>query len=241
MFNRKLGLVCLIGISFFSGLAYAADDNEEAPAKNWHVTLSGKLWANNWNGWTNTTSSGTTSIVASGVPVIGGVTVRYKNYFISGNFSPSTTYDFSAYTGEGKYKRREFDINGGYYIVPQVALAIGYKEVDMEYSANSTWKYKFGIIGVNGASQINDTKAFMYGNGAFGIGKVTSTYPPFAGYGAGNPTYESMEAGFGFTLAKNLIGTLGYKYQQISLSFSGSPAKARDITTGYILGVAYTF
>ncbi len=240
MHYKKLGMTCLAGAALVASGVVCADE-EQAANKDWHVTVSGKLWANSWNAWTTAGASGTTSVVASKVPVIGGVTARYKDFFISGNYSPSTNYDFSSYAGQGTYSRKEFDVNAGYYLVPQVALALGYKQIDLSYSAASQWKYKFAILGINGVSRINDTPAFMYGNGAFGVGTVSSTYAPFAGYGAGNPTYESMEAGFGFAITKNFVATIGYKYQQLALSFSNQVAKARDITTGYMFGVAYTF
>ncbi len=240
MSYRKFGMACFLGAAVLASDMVYADENDQAN-KDWHVTVSGKLWANSWNGWTSAGNNGTNSVVASNTPFIGGVTARYKDFFVSGNYSPSTNYDFSSFTGQGTYSRKEMDLNVGYYLVPQVALAAGYKEVDMTYSAFSTWKYKFAIVGINGVSRINDTRAFMYGNGGFGVGTVSSTYAPFAGYGAGNPTYESIEAGFGYSITNNLVGTIGYKYQQISLSFANWAAKARDITTGYMFGLAYTF
>lgn len=242
--NKKLMAACFAAVSTLSaGLAYSEENqaavNPTSTNDDFHITFSAKMWSDSWNSWSNASSTGTKSILASATPLIGGVTLKYQDVFFSANYAPYTSYDFTP-SGHGIQKRTEYDFNIGYYFHPQVALSFGMKEVDMDYGPGALWQYTFPIIGINAAAPISGTRAFMYGNGAMGVG--VATVPSFAtGYGAGNPTYTSMEAGLGYSFTKSFIGTLGYKFQQIEMGLNTYSATTRDITTGIMTGVAFTF
>jgi hypothetical protein len=53
-----------------------------------------------------------------------------------------------------------------------------------------------------------------------------------------------LEAGFGVSASKNLIFTMGYKFQQIELPYTwsgnGITENTRDMTNGFIFGMAVT-
>jgi hypothetical protein len=243
MFNKKIGLACLAGASMLStGLAYA--DEDQATPKNWHITVSAKTWYESWSTWqvTGATLAGNGTLINSSdakFAVLGGATFRYKNIFVSGNYSPATTFTFND-IGQ-QFKRSEGDINVGYYVHPQVGISLGYKQVKLDYQPG-VWTHNFLTLGVNGSARIEGTPFFLYGNGAGSLTGSTSVDFPLTGT-KGTPKYQSMEVGFGYVAMKNLIVTGGYKFQQVELplTFGSLTEKTRDTTTGYIFGVAYTF
>lgn len=232
-----------------SGLVYA--EEEQAAQKDFHVTLSAKVWAHDWNGWQYTTLAGTNSVNQSGTPFIGGATVTYGKFFLSGNYSPSTNYDFSKFVGALDGKRKEYDLNLGYYIHPQVALAVGYKAVNLHYfvptapTTYADWDYKFPMIGIMANAPIQETKFFVFGSGAVGIGGRISGNTTSNAQNIDTVEYKTLEAGMGYAFTEAIKGTVGYKFQELSAkwkaSFSTTAAKPRDTTSGLMLGVSYTF
>jgi hypothetical protein len=241
MICKKIGMAGLVGASLLSG-GFAYADEESAQTKDWHVTVSAKGWYESWSTWQTVTSGVGTLINASDskVDFIGGVTARYKDFFLSGNYSPKQTFTFSDVGLQ--HKRSEGDINFGYYVHPQVGLSVGYKQVKLEYNPNAVWTYDFLTVGINGSARIEGTPFFLYGNGA---GSLTGTSSvSFTTVPRGTPKYASMETGLGWSATQSLIVTFGYKFQQIELPLNfvgGTTENTRDTTTGYILGVAYTF
>lgn len=231
-----------------SGLVYA--EEEQAAQKDFHVTLSAKVWAHNWNGWQNSSNAGTVSVDQSGTPFIGGATVTYGKFFLSGNYSPQTGYDFTRFTGALNGKRKEYDLNLGYYIHPQVALAVGYKAVNIHYynaAAPTTfadWDYKFPIIGIMANAPVMETKFFVFGSGAVGIGGRVTGNTASNAKNIDTVEYKTLETGLGYAFTEGLKGTVGYKFQEISASWKaamGVIAKPRDTTSGLMVGVSYTF
>lgn len=240
--NKLISLTSALMLS--SGLVYA---EEQVAQKDFHVTLSAKAWANDWNAWDLVSNAGTNSVVASKVPFIGGVSVKYGDFFLSGNYSPETDYDFSRYAFAPNGKRKEYDLSLGYYIHPQIALAVGYKNVRMSYYtpgvavAPAVWEYKFPMIGISANAPITNTQAFMYGSGAIGIGGSIAA-PAFAlPSGPKDPTYRAVELGLGYIITNGLAATIGYKYQELGLGWTNIRAKSRDVTSGLMFGLAYTF
>jgi hypothetical protein len=255
MINKKIMMVCLAGASLLSaGLAYA--DDEPAPTKNLHVTISAKAWNESWSTWQylNTNPANPpvgTTISSSDNKIAGivGVTVRYRDFFVSGNYAPPTEFNF-ADTGETN-KRSEGDLNFGYYLHPQIGVSLGYKQVKLDYGATGTslWTHKFITLGINAAARMGESRFFMYENGAFSLTGSTSTTQDAAftsaGLSKGTPTYRSLESGLGLSVTRGLILTMGYKFQQVELPYTwsgnGVTENTRDTTNGFIFGMAYTF
>lgn len=245
----KIGAACLALALSYGGSALADDSTPPQP-KDWHFTLSAKGWYESWSTWQTVYTNpppgkaGTLLNTAdSRIALIGGATVRYKNLFVNGNISPSTTFNFTDVLQ--KYKRSENDLNVGYYIHPQVAIAVGMKNLRIEYDPSSVWKYSFVTLGFNGAAPISGTHLFFYGNGARSItGTATSSFA-ITGYSLGTPIYQSFETGIGYAGGGNVIYTLGYKFQQAELPImdltNGMLERTRDTTLGFIFGAAVTF
>lgn len=247
MISKKL-IWLTSALMLSSGLAYA--EEEQVAQKDFHVTLSAKAWAHTWNGWQNSSNAGTVSVDQSEIPFIGGATVTYGKFFLSGNYSPETNYDFTRFTGALNGKRKEYDLNFGYYIHPQVALALGYKAVNIHYYDSVTpttyydWNYRFPIIGIMANAPVMDTKFFMYGSGAIGIGGTVSGNTASNAKNVDKVEYKTFEAGMGYAITNALKGTVGYKYQEMNAKWKDSVgvlAKPRDTTSGLMLGVSYTF
>lgn len=253
MINKKIMMACLAGASMLSAsVVYAEEDS--APTKNWHVTVSGKAWNESWSTWQYINTNPANGVVGTTInsadntfALIGGVTARFKDFFVSGNYAPQTNFNFKDISQTNK--RSEGDLNVGYYLHPQVGISLGYKQVKLAYGTTETpWTHKFLTLGLNSSARIGESKFFMYENGALSLTGSTSTTRDAAfqasGLSKGTPTYRSLEAGLGFTATQNMIVTAGYKFQQVELPYTwsgnGVTVNTRDTTTGFIFGVAYT-
>jgi len=245
MINKKIILACLTGALMVSAnFAYA--EEEQPQAKNVHVTLSLKGWNESWSTWNwvgNLGAYGPGTLINSAdssMALIGGVTVRIKDFFMSGNYAPQSSFEFTDITKT--YKRSENDLNFGFYVNPQVAFSLGRKVVELTYNPNAVWTHTFITLGVNGSSRIGDSNFFMYENGAMSLTGTTDVTFTTTGV-KGTPTYRSLEAGFGFAANPKLTFTAGYKFQQVELplTFGTLTENTRDTTTGFIFGAALTF
>ncbi|CAK0742554.1 putative Secreted protein [Gammaproteobacteria bacterium] len=95
--------------------------------------------------------------------------MRYKNFFLGGSLTPKKDYSFESqragvvglkYVPRGstsnvneefidgvvlpEASRKEWDLNIGYFITPNLALSLGYKELTRDYS----YQYNFSNISV---------------------------------------------------------------------------------------------
>ena len=212
------------------------------------ATVGLKAWVNNWSTWNgfsgydqdlndvnhvyNVESSDTTAWIPS-------VSVRYKDFMVGGSYFVKRGYDI----GEGfrDVKREEFDIIGGYYVLPTLAIIAGYKEVD-QWFANGKYKYSGPIIGFSASAPL--TSGFsLYGTAAFG--PMDAKRPSGATTDA---DYRLGEVGLAYAFnvgggVKSLIGTIGYRSQVIVTEMSGvlSGEKGRDTTEGMTLGIVAAF
>jgi hypothetical protein len=245
-----------------------------AQQKDLTVTLGLKVWGNTWeSGQVNTGFVGggsNSNNFTSGQEwsTIPSLTLKYKDWFISGSQFMKTSYNFPAQTSLGfapaaavatpntqtlRADRKETDVNLGWYFVPQVAVTIGWKEIKQTYTSTFTpaafapfntsaqTTTNEGItVGIQGSARIGNSGFFMYGNGASSLGNNFK-----AKFGGGNPNWDgwfaSSELGFGYAFGGGVTATLGYKYQVLDFAATNTNQRGRDITTGFIGGVAYTF
>jgi hypothetical protein len=247
MLNKKIVMACITAASLLSANLALAQEEDEQQGKNFHLTLSAKMWNESWSTWQRV---GTLSPYGNGTLMdtadntaafIGGVTARFKNGFVSANYAPQTSFDFP--NNVETYKRSEYDVNVGYYLHPQIGLSLGYKSVELEYNPAAVWTHNFLTLGLNSSARIGDSSFFMYQNGAISL--TGSTDVTFTTVEKGTPEYQSLEAGLGVSVTQGLILTAGYKFQQIELPLTfastGLTVNTRDTTTGFIFGAAYTF
>ena len=210
----------------------------ESESKNLSVTVGLKLWVNEWQTWGGYGVSRKTTANPS-------VTVKYKNLFVSAGVMPKSNYsvpyvDVFGNPQTTNVPRSEYDLSVGYYVLPQLAVTLGYKQTKQVWGATD-YVWKIPAIGVSAASAIMDTKMFMYGNAAFGSAQISVT--GVSGLSGG--LYTTSELGLGYSIVPAFRMTVGYKYQVIPTTFpqgAGKPSITQfDTTRGLVIGGSYTF
>ena len=168
-------------------------------------------------------------------------------------------------------KRKEWDVNLGYFVTPNLALTLGYKELDRSYQhsilamveqcgcdttvflknftqQNSYLTAKGPIIGLSGSAPVG--KGFnLYGNMAFGWLKVDEDVSAFFNtpetYNSNDGRYYFGEVGlnYSFPLDAALSSvTLGGGYRFQRLEYSsGNAGDQNDSTHGFTLSVSASF
>ena len=255
-------LACL-ALGAVAPMAAYADDDSVQVGKDTFLNAGAKLWVNTWQ--TNLTGSGRNWNQITEGPVIGfipSIALKHKQAFISGSFMVTPDYSFplqTNFTNTGvlekstiKGTRQEIDMNVGYYIVPQVALTMGYKGITEKfkvtssvsgYSENSV--FLNGItFGITGSAPIGNGWS-VYGSGSGG--PMFVTYTPSSAY-TDSAIYESSELGFAWhPHASPFSATLGYKFQLIQTTINSQNSVAfsllprNEVTRGFMLGANYTF
>ena len=206
------------------------------------VTLGVKAWYHTWNTWLDPvgTASGPVSQTETDNEwvLVPSINIRIKNFFISGDYFPTKEYDFlSTYRG---VERTEWSIVGGYYIVPQLAIALGWKQINQKFSSTFDMNIDVPMLGLQAGAPIGDSgNWFIYGNGFFGPISVTTK-------GTGATTdyegwYYSTELGLGYRMFERVATTFGYKYQTVRWEELQGKVPGYDYTAGWILGLSFTF
>lgn len=212
------------------------------------------------------------------------ISVRSGNFLVSGSAFKQETYTFglndpividapSATFGglqEVQLKRKEYDLNLGYFIAPNFALAIGYKDWRNEGSSGYQFNGKGPTIGATVSTPVAAGLNF-YGTFAYGFPKVdtnaTLTFRSNRGdiANGGRGKYMLGEVGFAYGLhelsdaLKGFVVSAGYRYQKLASARVGLPTyyvdstgafttligqrevELIDKTEGATLGVSYTF
>lgn len=235
-------------------LAYASaasDPVAVAPARqpDLSVTLGFKLWMTDWQSWNDprgvNTGSGSYGS-ANALALNPTLMVKTPKVFASVGLLTSKAYDFpGSLTGAASSaKRTEFDLSGGFYVHPQVALALGYKQITQTWGATK-YVWKIPNAGLSATAPLQNTKMVLYGNVAVGY-SVFSTSDSTAWYWAmKGGMYTAAEIGAGYTVSPNFRMTAGYRYQTIPTSMEAWKTTTRvtftDTTRGLIFGGSYTF
>lgn len=226
------------------GLALPA--TAQAQESPFSVTLGVRAWYTQWD---------TFSYRPDGVPVdqqvivqspaksrfvlIPVLSMRYGDFVSTLSVFPSTTYDF-VLEDEVDGKRKEFDINVGYYIAPGVALTLGYKQFEQS-NAETGFRYRLTgpVIGANATAPLGNNFA-LYASFALGRLKPTSSDVDL------DADYKLGEVGVVYSLAtpgvtKAVSFTAGYRTQVLNSKEAKAGQDARDLTDGVTLGVLVTF
>ena len=229
-----------------------------AQESNFKFTLGLKGWINDWE-TSNLFQGSILSTTGNKIAAIPSATVSYKNFFVTGGYFIKNSYGFpdsstvvnnggvpTTVTLHQTADRKEGDLNVGWYFIPQVAVTLGYKDVRLNKTKSSTpgilvshseeLKVHAATFGIQGSARIGESAFFLYGNRASSLPNGAKATAPG---GSANGSFGSTEVGGGYQFSNNLSVTLGYKYQIIDLSVGG--LRARDVTSGAILGANYTF
>lgn len=237
------------------------------------VTLGAKVWNNKWTSWDyypplalsstmglpgaseNFTSGSQSALIPS-------LTLRYQNFLLTGSKFVNKEYGFAGSSGTSfTAKRDETDLHAGYYVLPTLALTVGYKDVKQDFAGGKVFKYSGPIIGAVGSAPL--TQGFsLYGN--FGYGAMNAEFPSGltdnSGRGKMNADYLLSDVGIAYSFdvnslfpgAKAMTATLGYRSQTLAtqgFAVGTDPAKPtqsrstelRDNTEGIVLGINITF
>lgn len=232
------------------------------------VGASLKLWNNNWTSWgmVNSPASGGSYQVI--VPISSGtepavtpaVNIQYGNLFANMSTMLSTKYDLNGALNGNTVNgatRKEFDINGGYYLMPGLGAFVGYKKLEQNFSGTDyTWSGP--ILGIAGGAPLGSSAWSLYGQIALGF--FNATLPPDA---SGKTEFDAnytlgefgLQYGFGnLSFMKSLNVSGGYRMQTVVTKDFGlgvtplnqslrqyGTQDLRDVTQGFTLGVSARF
>ncbi len=249
-------------VAGLSGMALAAD----AVADDWQVAVGAKAWAPEWSSWDPVNTGRETPIrviesVASDTHVayIPQVSARYGRWLVAGSYFADTTFDLGGLvqpTTGGvtglEAKRREFDGNVGFYVLPALAVTVGYKQVQQTFG-QTPYRWSGPTVGLSGASSLWQALS-LYGTFAYGRLRLNAGAADDAGQTGFDADYLLTELGlsWGTDLPISWLGfsaTLGYRAQIVSTRKysvatgfgSYQPVDLHDVTYGPALGVLFRF
>lgn len=206
------------------------------------ATIGVKAWVHTWSTWIGPASDGGVSQIESDneTAIIPSVTLRYRNFFLSGDFFPEKEYNFLN-NALRKVKRDEWSVVGGYYLAPQLAVALGYKRIHQDFGSTIfNMNIDVPMVGLQGGALVGDSgNWFLYGNGF--VGSISVKTASTGATQNWDGWYYSTELGLGFRLFERLSATAGYKYQTVRWESVNRQAPGYDYTMGWIFGLSYTF
>ncbi len=238
------------------------------------VTVGVKAWATTWSTW---------FFNDVGDPISAPVD-RYRNVFnreadTEGTFIPQLTLrsgpwlvsgsalvkreftfflnddlDGNRQLDEEKYERKEYDLNFGYAIAPNLAVTVGYKQLQYD-GGGYRYKAKGPTVGVSGSAPLMAAVS-MYGTLAYGRPKITQGLDSEK-----RGSYFLSEVGLAFPLGqmhenlRSVVLTAGYRYQKLTSdsvtittirTATGASIGSREVdlvdtTQGITVGVSATF
>lgn len=196
------------------------------------------------------------------MPVLG---IRYGNWLASATYFPETSYDTNGALAKS-VKRKEYDLNVGYYILPSLAISLGYKGANIDRASDidgSAYKIKAILVGLSGSAPIAD-KLSVYGNIAYGLGQEKTEFPLANGKSKFDGNYIISEFGLSYQLVrassseflKGVVLSAGYRAQTVTINsfplgtflpaaptvpVSITTRDARSTTDGFVINVVGVF
>jgi hypothetical protein len=223
--------------------ALAAALSAQVDAADLQFTVGAKLWVNEWTSWTpahTATDVYVIQTIASNthVAVIPQLNAFYGRWLVAGSYFVGTDYALGGgvtpTTGQINpfvATRKEADVNVGYYVLPSLALTLGYKQIQQNFVhiANPEfYKWTGPTIGLLASSPLQGGPLSVYGTFAYGRLGLHASEPDlldpevqqFAHYNF-NADYFLTELGLAYGTPTPLKGlslsvTLGYRVQVVS-------------------------
>jgi hypothetical protein len=164
------------------------------------------------------------------------VSVRYADFIGSMSALPSTSFSFA----DGhRDEREEFDINVGYFVLPGLALTLGYKKVQQ---SNGPDRYRPAgpVAGLSGNAPLSGAWSLY---GTLGVGRLKTPGGDKISFEA---DYRLTELGLAYALdgekfPRRWTFTAGYRIQVMSSKEAFGTQDGRDTTEGFTLGAIATF
>ncbi len=229
------------------------------------ASVSVRAWVNRWTSWDvyPPLSAGNFSLPGasenfssrSRVALTPSLTVRHGDFLASASHFLRKSYSFEGNVGAFTARRRETDALLGYYVLPTLALAVGFKAVDQDFGATARFKYDGPIVGAVASAPL--TAGFsLYGN--VGAGRLRARLPlqDASGRSQLKAGYFLGEVGLAYALrsalvpaAKGAVLTFGYRNQVLATQdfrigverARTRPTDLRDTTEGMTLGFSLSF
>ena len=168
------------------------------------------------------------------------LSARYGKFLGSLSGFPSTSFSFD---DGSRGEREEFDANVGYYVLPGLAVTIGYKKVSQSGDAGR-YRPSGPVLGLSGNAPL-DGPWSLYGS--LGVGWLKTPSGDKIDFEA---DYRLAEVGLGYTLNTNRwlsawTFTAGYRMQVMNSKDAfpdDNPTQdGLDTTKGFTVGVIATF
>lgn len=205
------------------------------------VSVGLRAWQTQWDTFSYTLDQNGNSVVIQApaedklvlLPVL---SMRWHDVTGSISLYPSTDHDFIS--GE-RGKRKEFDVNVGYFVTPGVALTLGYKKVE-QGGSSGVYALSGPVAGVSGTAPLGRDFSLY---GSFGMGWMKSTGSSTVKFDA---DYRLSEFGAAYTVptgtfVKAVTFTLGYRTQVLTSKDALPGQDGRDLTEGFTLGALASF
>lgn len=166
------------------------------------------------------------------------LSARYRDFTASLSLYPSTDHDF---VNGDRGTRKELDFNVGYFVLPSVALTLGYKKIEQgEATGSNVYALSGPVAGVSATAPLRPDLALY---GSFGMGWMKSTGSSTVKFDA---DYRLGEVGLAYTIptgsfAKAVTLTAGYRTQVLTSKEALGDQDGRDLTQGFTLGAIVSF
>jgi hypothetical protein len=212
------------------------------------VSLGARAWYTEWTTFSYFVDEHTGENVAltqvsadDELAIIPLVSARYRNFMGSITAIPSTEFSFSdGSTG----KREEFDATVGYFVMPGVALTLGYKKVQQSGNAGR-YRPSGPMIGIAANAPLRGAWS-VYGN--LGLGRLKTPSGDKIDF---EMKYRITELGLAYSLNGERLPrqwtlTAGYRMQVMNsidgfVTEAGVTQDGLDTTQGFTLGLLATF
>lgn len=276
----------VLAVSFVLGALCARTAGAQVLAPDTYLTIGAKVWHADWQSYVPSTYGG---VGPTGARVVGDsvneveakakteafpfFSVRHKNVFVSFSHAHFAN-DFYVATSpvllpggqtlitsrNEHLQRRESDLNLGYFVTPEVALVLGYKDAlesrdTVLGAAASTPLARTSahvlLFGSAGSFPVAGALRF-YTQAAYGPGRLSITFAdPALGSFSPAGRYLIGEIGLTYPVCRKADGTsnatvsLGYRTQSVRTDgsaglFQSGARTLRDVRDGAILSVNVT-
>ena len=212
---------------------------QQQPGPSFSIGL--RAWNTQWDTFSYDANAGGDPIVTQSpaedklvlLPVL---SMRWRDFTGSVSLYPSNEHDF---VNGARGTRKEFDLNVGYFVIPTVALTLGYKKIE-QADGPTTYALSGPVIGVSGTAPLASDLALY---GSFGMGRLKSTSSSTVKFDA---DYRLSELGVAYTLpmatfVKAITFTAGYRTQVLTSKEALGNQDGRDLTQGFTFGALASF
>jgi hypothetical protein len=235
-------------------------------ADDLNVSVGFKTWFNNWKS-DDKAFQGTNPLTVEShgkgwIPTVG---LRYKDFFVSASGVIGTDYNHGTiktlvgFPGDKMgMRRKEMDINLGYFVHPWVALSVGYKALYSNFTCcppdrffKVSYDYHSPTLGLSANIPIPEWNEFpsgfsVYGNAGGGYMWVHPSHN--AVNNTNHAFYSNFEGGIAYKIPPLPVAlSVGYRYQRIETHFKSGlvsvihKTNGEDITKGAIVGISFVF